>query len=83
MQSAGSRRIKQIGKKPELLDDEAVKGRAIKCISILLPSLPAKHQYKVIFMTRPIAEVVASQHQMMNRLGRKPPNSTPNTYSVV
>ena len=56
--------IKQIGKKPELLDDEAVEGRAIKCISMLLPQMPAQHEYKVIFMTRPIAEVVASQQAM-------------------
>ncbi len=63
--------IKQIGKKPELLDGKELDGRAIKCISMLLPKMPAKHDYKVIFMTRPIEEVVASQHQMVNRLGAK------------
>ncbi len=63
--------IKQIGKKPELLDDPAVAGRAIKCISMLLPQLPEQHQYKVIFMTRPIAEVVTSQEAMTKRLGTK------------
>jgi predicted AlkP superfamily phosphohydrolase/phosphomutase/tetratricopeptide (TPR) repeat protein len=63
--------IKQIGKKPEILDDEAVNGRAIKCISMLLRALPTKHQYKVIFMMRPIAEVVASQDAMTNHLGTK------------
>jgi LPS sulfotransferase NodH len=63
--------IKQIAKKPELLDDEAVQGHAIKCISMLLPSLPTKHQYKVIFMLRPVAEVVASQLAMTTRLGTK------------
>jgi predicted AlkP superfamily phosphohydrolase/phosphomutase/tetratricopeptide (TPR) repeat protein len=63
--------IKQIGKQPELLDDEAVNGRAIKCISMLLPRMPAQHHYKVIFMTRPIAEVVASQQAMISRLGSK------------
>ncbi len=61
--------IKQIAKKPELLDDESVQGKAIKCISMLLPSLPSKHQYKVIFMLRPVAEVVASQQAMTMRLG--------------
>ena len=61
--------IKQIAKKPELLDDEAVAGRAIKCISMLLPRMPEKHHYKVIFMLRPIAEVVASQQAMTTRLG--------------
>ncbi len=66
--------IKQIGKKPELLDDPAVDGRAIKCISMLLPQLPTQHQYKVVFMTRPIAEVVASQAAMTARLGTKGAN---------
>ena len=69
--------IKQIGKKPELLDDEAVAGRAIKCISMLLPALPEKHQYKVIFMLLPIAEVVASQHAMTTRLGTQGSNLDP------
>ena len=69
--------IKQIGKKPELLDDEGVEGRAIKCISMLLPQMPARHQYKVIFMLRPIAEVVDSQHAMTSRLGTKGANLDP------
>jgi predicted AlkP superfamily phosphohydrolase/phosphomutase/tetratricopeptide (TPR) repeat protein len=63
--------IKQIARKPELLDDESVQGKAIKCISMLLPSLPARHQYKIIFMLRPVAEVVASQQAMTARLGTK------------
>jgi hypothetical protein len=41
---------------------------------MLLPSLPTKHQYKVIFMLRPIAEVVASQQAMTTRLGSKGAN---------
>jgi predicted AlkP superfamily phosphohydrolase/phosphomutase/tetratricopeptide (TPR) repeat protein len=61
--------IKQIAKRPELLDDAQVEGRAIKCISMLLPALPMKHQYKVIFMMRPIAEVMESQQAMTSRLG--------------
>ena len=63
--------IKQIAKHPELLDAEGLDGRAIKCISMLLPKLPLKHNYKVIFMTRPIAEVVLSQQKMVARLGTK------------
>jgi predicted AlkP superfamily phosphohydrolase/phosphomutase/tetratricopeptide (TPR) repeat protein len=69
--------IKQIAKKPELLDDPAVEGRAIKCISMLLAALPEKHQYKVIFMLRPIAEVLASQQAMRTRLGTKGANLDP------
>jgi predicted AlkP superfamily phosphohydrolase/phosphomutase/tetratricopeptide (TPR) repeat protein len=60
--------IKQIGKKPELLDEEGLEGSAIKCISMLLQRMPLKHNYKVIFMTRPIEEVVVSQRAMVNRL---------------
>lgn len=63
--------IKQIARKPELLDEEGMDGSAIKCISMLLQSLPIKHNYKVVFMTRPIGEVVASQKKMTDRLGTK------------
>ncbi len=63
--------IKQIAKKPELLDEEGLEGRALKCISMLLSHLPSKHDYKVVFMTRPIEEVVASQAKMVTRLGKK------------
>jgi hypothetical protein len=63
--------IKQIGHKPEMLDDKAVNGKAIKCISMLLPRMPPKHEYKVVFMTRPIDEVIASQRDMTKRLGTK------------
>ena len=63
--------IKQIAKKPELLDDAKVEGRVIKCISMLLPALPTRHQYRVIFMMRPIAEVIVSQQAMTSRLGTK------------
>jgi predicted AlkP superfamily phosphohydrolase/phosphomutase/Tfp pilus assembly protein PilF len=61
--------IKQIAAKPELLDVEDLDGRAIKCISMLLTNMPIKHNYKVIFMTRPIDEVVESQRKMIDRLG--------------
>jgi len=63
--------IKQIGKKPELLDEEGLDGRGIKCISMLLSQLPLKHNYKIIFMTRPVEEIVASQRQMISRLGTR------------
>ncbi|HEY2800420.1 MAG TPA: alkaline phosphatase family protein [Chthoniobacterales bacterium] len=63
--------IKRIAKEPELLDDPAVEGKAIKCISMLLPKMPEFHRYKVIFMTRPIEEVIESQQKMTTRLGTK------------
>ncbi|MEP6810961.1 MAG: tetratricopeptide repeat protein, partial [Chthoniobacterales bacterium] len=63
--------IKQIAKTPELLDEAGLEGRAIKCISMLLPQLPPQHRYRVIFMTRAIEEVVASQGAMVKRLATK------------
>ena len=76
--------IKQIGKRPELLDDQAVNGRAIKCISMLLPRMPLQHNYKVIFydpanprgcrLTRADGEPAGD---------RKLPNLTPSNYSAV
>ena len=44
-------------------------GKAVKVISYLLQSLPAKHSYRVIFMQRAMAEVLASQKQMLVRRG--------------
>ncbi len=60
--------IKKIAEKPELLDGEGMDRKAIKCLSMLLNHLPTHHDYKVIFMTRPIEEVVASQAHMIERL---------------
>lgn len=61
--------IKQIAQRPEILDAPEVEGRAIKCVSMLLKDLPLEHDYRIIFMTRPLEEVVESQHAMVQRLG--------------
>ena len=47
-------------------------GKALKIISALLPALPLTHRYKIIFMTRPIAQVVESQWTMLARQGKAP-----------
>jgi hypothetical protein len=41
----------------------------VKVISQLLLSLPAGHEYRVIFMQRPLPEVMASQDEMLRRRG--------------
>ncbi len=61
-------RIKQVSRRPEILREAA--GKAIKVISPLLAQLPARHRYKVIYMDRPIAEVVESQRRMLAHRGR-------------
>jgi len=60
--------IKQIGESPELLND-ADDAQVIKVVSMLLQKMPKEHDYKVIFMMRPVEEVARSQQKMIDRLG--------------
>jgi tetratricopeptide (TPR) repeat protein len=62
--------IKSLKKNPRLI--EQAEGKVIKIISALLPSLPPKHRYKVIFMKRPVEQVVESQWKMLERSGQQP-----------
>lgn len=59
--------IKKIGQKPEIM--RQAEGKVIKVVSMLLPALPRRHRYKVIFMNRPIDEVVASHTKMIHHRG--------------
>lgn len=45
------------------------RGRAVKVLSPLLPYLPDTANYRVVFMQRPLAEVLASQDRMLARAG--------------
>lgn len=44
-------------------------GKAVKVISSLLEFLPSDYKYKIVFMRREIAEILASQKQMLIRRG--------------
>ena len=57
----------------------AGEGKVVKIISALLPQLPDGHEYRVLFMLRPLEEVVASQNKMLERLGRAVPNTPMNS----
>lgn len=59
--------IKRLPRNPRLI--EKARGKAVKVISMLLRSLPRRHRYKVIFMRRPVAEIVASQRKLRERIG--------------
>lgn len=48
------------------------RGKVIKVISALLQDLPADHRYRVVFMRREMAEILASQRQMLIRRGQEP-----------
>jgi len=46
-------------------------GKAVKVISSLLPYLHPDLTYQIIFMKRPLAEVISSQKKMLERLGQR------------
>jgi predicted AlkP superfamily phosphohydrolase/phosphomutase/Tfp pilus assembly protein PilF len=54
--------IKRIPSQPELMRQAA--GKAIKVVSPLVPHLPRTHRYRIIFVDRPIEEVLQSQGKM-------------------
>jgi hypothetical protein len=60
-------RIKQLPREPGCIAE--AEGKAVKVISLLLLSLPEGHQYRVIFVQRPLPEVLASQEKMMRNRG--------------
>jgi hypothetical protein len=60
-------RVKQIERDRAWLD--AARGKAVKMISALLQHLPSSHNYKIIFMSRDMSEILASQKQMLIRRG--------------
>jgi len=62
--------IKKLPTDPDVL--KQAKGKAVKVISALLPSLPLVHRYKIIYMTRPMEQVVDSQWAMLARQGKTP-----------
>jgi len=60
-------RIKTLPNDPGCIAE--AEGKVVKVISRLLLSLPSGHEYRVIFMQRPLPEVLASQDEMMRRRG--------------
>jgi hypothetical protein len=59
--------IKLLPKEPNRIDE--AEGKAVKVITQLLLSLPHGRNYKVVFMERPLPEVLASQDEMLKRRG--------------
>jgi hypothetical protein len=58
---------KLLPKQPKRIDE--AEGRAVKVISELLFSIPRGRDYKLIFMERPLPEVLTSQDKMLKRSG--------------
>jgi predicted AlkP superfamily phosphohydrolase/phosphomutase/tetratricopeptide (TPR) repeat protein len=62
--------IKSLRKNPRIV--EQAEGKVIKVVSALLPALPPKHRYRILFMKRPVSEVVESQWKMLANRGELP-----------
>jgi len=71
-------RIKQLPKNPSLIAE--AEGKVVKVISQLILSLPAGHEYRVVFMQRPLPEVLKSQEEMLRRRGNVDSNA--NTSAI-
>lgn len=63
--------VKTLARNPDAIAE--AEGKVVKVISSLLTFLPNRHEYRVIFMCRPLDEVLASQDRMMQRLGKVVP----------
>jgi hypothetical protein len=50
-------------------------GKAVKVVSGLLAHLPPERTYRVLFMRRPVAAILASQKEMMVRRGHAAPTA--------
>lgn len=61
-------RVKQLPEDSAWLPD--AQGKAVKMVFALLKDLPEGYEYKVVFMRRPLEEVLASQKKMLERQGR-------------
>ncbi|HEY6293062.1 MAG TPA: sulfotransferase family protein [Terriglobia bacterium] len=63
--------IKQLQREPSLIAQ--AEDKAVKVISSLLFGLPAGHDYRILFLLRPLDEVVASQAAMISKLRTQGP----------
>jgi hypothetical protein len=74
-------RIKQLPNDPACIAE--AEGKVVKVISRLLLSLPAGLEYRIIFMQRPLPEVLASQDEMLRRRGTYKEGTDPAVISAA
>jgi hypothetical protein len=74
-------RIKQLPSDPACIAEG--EGKVVKVISRLLLSLPGGHEYRIIFMQRPLPEVLASQDEMLRRRGTYKEGADPAPISAA
>ena len=62
--------VKRLAADPEKAWLREAGGKAVKVIAPLLPSLPQGTPYRILFMARPLGEILASQRAMLARAGK-------------
>ncbi len=73
---------RQIGQNSSFL--EAARGKAVKLIHALVVKLPeSEREYRIVFMDRPIEEVIRSQSKMLEREGKAGANLPPNRLGAI
>ena len=60
-------RVKALAKAAEKAWVSEARGKALKVVSLLLQHLPTTERYQVVFLHRPLKEVLASQAKMLGR----------------
>lgn len=61
--------VKSLARNKAWLND--AQGKVVKVIAQQLKYLPEKYNYNIVFMLRDIKEIIASQHVMLSRNGKK------------
>lgn len=72
---------KLLPKQPQRIQE--AQDKAVKIISQLLFALPDSHQYRIVFMERPLGEVLASQTEMIRRTGAAAPKVPPTAMTAA
>jgi hypothetical protein len=64
-------RVKRLHREVDTSWLASAQGKAVKIVSHLLRHLPERYLYRVIFMQRPLREIVASQNRMLENLDQE------------
>lgn len=64
--------VKSLGRAPAVHWIEKSRGKVVKVVAPLLTHLPADRPYRIVFVERPLPEVLDSQAAMLARNGQRP-----------
>lgn len=62
--------VKSLGRAPAVHWIERTRGKAVKIVAPLLAHLPQDRPYRIVFLERPLREILASQAAMLEQSGK-------------